>query len=79
MTRLTRKNEESFLAAEVSIEDQIACAEREVRFLRRVYARRISEGKMTQVLADKEIAGMEAIVATLQSLQPARTTQPSLL
>lgn len=38
-----------------------ACAEREVKFRRRVYARRIDQGKMKQADADREIALMEAI------------------
>ncbi len=36
-------------------------AEREVKFRRRVYARRISEGKMKPEQAEREIAVMEEI------------------
>lgn len=63
----------------VSIEDQIEAAKRELNLRRRVYPRWIFEGKMTQKKMDHEIAAMEAIVATLESLQPARTTQPAML
>jgi hypothetical protein len=42
--------------------DQLAaCAEREVKFRRRVYARRVQLNKMKQADADREIALMEAI------------------
>lgn len=53
----------------VSLVDQIACAEREVKFRVRVYARRVESRKMTQAQADRETEAMKAIVATLQELQ----------
>lgn len=40
-----------------------AAIERELKFRRRVYARWVSDGKMTQAKADHEIAVMEAILA----------------
>lgn len=39
-----------------------ACIERELRMRRRVYPRRVADGKMTQAQADREIAVMEAIL-----------------
>lgn len=51
----------------VSIDDQVACVRRELGFRRRVYARRVSEGKMTQISADKEITAMEAVLVTVEA------------
>jgi len=39
------------------------CALREARMRRRVYARKVTEGKMTPEEAEREIATMEAIAA----------------
>lgn len=44
-------------------DDKRAAAEREVKFRRRVYARRVAEGRMRQEQADREIAVMESIAA----------------
>ncbi len=38
-----------------------AAVERELTYRRRVYGRRVADGKMTQKLADEQIAVMEAI------------------
>jgi hypothetical protein len=46
-----------------SLEQKLAAVVRETSFRRRVYARRVAEGKMTQKLADEQIAVMEAIAA----------------
>lgn len=43
-------------------QDKLECAEREVRYRKRVYAARVSTGRMTQGLADRQIALMEDIV-----------------
>lgn len=53
----------------VPIHIQVAAAERELKLRRSVYPRRISSGFMTQALADREIANMEAIVETLTKIQ----------
>jgi len=37
--------------------------EREIKYRRRVYARRVDEGKMTKTLADYQIGVFEAIMA----------------
>ena len=60
----------------MSIEQQIACVEREVKMRHRVYPRWVEAGRMTQKKADEEIAAMEAVLVTLRS-QP--QTQGSLL
>jgi hypothetical protein len=44
-----------------SNEDKLAAVERELGYRRRVYARRVAEGKMTQKLADEQIAVFQAI------------------
>lgn len=55
----------SDLPTQVSIERQLECVERELKFRKRVYARRVLQGLMTQAQADEEIACMEAVRATL--------------
>jgi hypothetical protein len=46
-----------------SFEQKLAAVKREIAFRKRVYARRVGDGKMTQALADEQIAVMEAIAA----------------
>jgi len=60
--------------ATVSIEDQIACVERELKYREHVYPRRIADKKMTQQLADREMTRMQAV---LQTLQLQKITGPS--
>jgi hypothetical protein len=43
--------------------DKADCAEREVRQRRRVYARLVFNGRMSQAVADRETALMQAIAA----------------
>ncbi len=52
----------------VNISDQIKCVERELKYRRRVYPRRISLNQMTQRLADTQIEHMEAVLATLNEV-----------
>lgn len=52
----------------IPISAQIACVEREIGFRVRVYARRVSEGKMNQTKADAEIAAMRAVLETLKGI-----------
>jgi hypothetical protein len=52
--------------------DKLQCVVRELGFRRRVYARRVEQGKMTQAQADREIAVMESIAKVYQ-----RSTQAS--
>lgn len=49
----------------VSLEEQIACVERELTFRERVYRRRVGDGKMSRELARREIGRMQAVLATL--------------
>ena len=50
------------------IAEQIECVERELRFRRHVYARRVADGQMRQTQADREIALMEAVRETLLTI-----------
>lgn len=60
-----------FPQAEIPLEAQIKCVEREITFRRRVYARRVSQGRMSEIFADQQIKLMEAVVKTLQELRNA--------
>jgi len=51
------------MADEFRASELAECAEREVKLRKRVYPRRVDEGRMTQALADRQIALMEAIAA----------------
>ncbi len=53
----------------MTIAEQIACAERELRLRQRCYPKWVQERRMSQATADKEIAGMTAIIETLRELQ----------
>lgn len=53
-----------------TLDDQIACVDREIRMRRRVYPRQVSAGRMSQQTADREIALMSAVLETLLSLAP---------
>jgi hypothetical protein len=55
--------------APVPIEDQVRCAERELGYRNRVYARWVSAGKMTASKAQAEIRAMTAVVATLKTVE----------
>lgn len=46
--------------------EQIACVTRELGYRRRVYARRVEAGSMTQAQADREIRHMEAVLETVE-------------
>jgi hypothetical protein len=46
-----------------TFEQKLAAIVRETSYRRRVYARRVAEGKMTQKLADEQIAVMVEIAA----------------
>lgn len=47
------------------IDEQIACAERELGYRRRLYPRWVDAGRMSKEKADREITLMEEIHATL--------------
>lgn len=51
-----------------TIEDQIACAKRELAIRERVYVKWVSTGKMTEAQYHHEIECMEAIASSLGKL-----------
>ena len=55
----------------------VACAERELRYRRRVYPRLIDSGKLSVAMAEREISQMEAIQSHLAKLAGAEC--PKLL
>lgn len=54
----------------LTIDDQIACVEREIRMRERVYPRWVGQGKMTQAKADHETAVMREALVTLRKVKP---------
>lgn len=58
-----------FPQAEIPMEAQVKCVEREIKYRRRVYARRISLGRMSEVFADQQLKLMEAVLETLKGLR----------
>ncbi len=61
----------------IPLSDQIAEVERELGFRRRVYDRRVAEGRMTRAAADLHLRRMEAVQETLRALEAAQV--PKLL
>lgn len=53
----------------IPLRDQIACVTREIAMRRRVYPRWIESGRMRQEESDREIARMEAVLATLSACE----------
>lgn len=60
---------------EISLDDQIACVERELGFRRKTYPRHVARGKLTQTLATQELARMEAVKRTLVLVREAGPRQ----
>lgn len=60
--------------ARYSLDDQIACAERELSWRYRVYAGRVRDGKMSAAERDREIGLMRAIRNTLRAIKPHEDT-----
>lgn len=56
--------------SEISLAEQLECVDRELSMRSRVYPRWVSERKLTQALADKEMARMRAVRSTLAGLAP---------
>lgn len=53
----------------VPLAEQIAEVERELEYRRRVYPRLVAAGKIGQDKADRHVAGMTAVLQTLQALR----------
>lgn len=52
-----------------SLDEQIACVEREIRLREFVYPRRVRDKRLTQAKAEREIETMRAVKATLEGLK----------
>lgn len=61
----------------ISLADQIACVEREIKMRERVYLNWITRGTMTEANARKEIHRMRAVLETLQKLDGIEPTEPT--
>lgn len=55
--------------------DKLACIEREIKFRKYVYPRRIENGTMTQEKADREIAIMNVIAEDYRRKKDGKQTQ----
>lgn len=53
----------------VAIDDQIKCVAREIAMRKNVYPKWVANGRMKQEAADREIAGMEAVIETLKAVK----------
>lgn len=51
-----------------TLDDQIAEVKPEIAMRKRVYPRWVSDGKLTQAKMDRQIANMEAVLVTLESV-----------
>ncbi len=60
----------------ITLKDQISCIERELKYRRHVYPRLVYTGKMSQGSADRELAVMNEVLATLNYLQGTAHGQP---
>ncbi len=57
------------------LDQQIECVSREIGMRARVYGGWVRAGRMSQAKADHEIAAMQAVLTTLQSLKSKETPQ----
>ena len=61
--------EDLFPNAEIPLEAQIKGVQREITFRKRVYAKRISRGRMSPTFANQQIELMQAVLKTLEGLR----------
>ena len=55
----------------ISLEEMISCADREIRMREKTYPRFVEQHKLTQMIADMEIARMKSIKRLLVELRVA--------
>jgi hypothetical protein len=55
----------------IPLSEQIACVQREIAMRERLYPRWVTDGKKAAHWADKELAGMRAVLATLEAVKRA--------
>jgi hypothetical protein len=53
----------------ITLDDEIAAVRREIAMRERVYPRQVSAGRLRQTAADRELALMRAVLATLLTLR----------
>jgi hypothetical protein len=56
------------VSQQFTIAEQLDAIDREIRFRRHVYPRRVAESRMSQKEADRQIALMEAVKATVAKI-----------
>lgn len=61
----------------ITIEDQIACVKREIAMRKRVYKKRVDSHAMDPDQAEREIATMEAVLGSLNSVAPFNELDPA--
>lgn len=64
---------------EITAREKADCAEREVKMRRRVYPRWVADGRLTQGIADRQIAIMDAIAADYRAQAEAEEAKGRLL
>lgn len=67
------------MTSPIPLSEQIDCVRREIGMRQSLYPKWVQAGRMTQARADHQIAAMEAVLTTLESLQPAEPQQGDLL
>jgi hypothetical protein len=67
------------MSAPISLDDQRTCVRREIAMRHRVYPGQVARGTITQVWAAYQIAAMEAVLASLDTLARAEDPQGLLL
>jgi hypothetical protein len=58
-------------ATAFSLQELVACAERELKLRERIYPQRVRDGRMSRQFADDQIAKMQQIAARLRELEQA--------
>lgn len=58
----------------ITVADEIAELERELKMRHQVYPRRVASGMLSQAKADRQIAVLEATIRTLQMMMPNGST-----
>lgn len=53
----------------ITIDEQIACVQRERDMRMRLYPRWVRDGKLTQAAADEELCRLDAVLATLEAVR----------
>ena len=62
--------------AMITIEQQLACVQREIKMRERVYPKWVGSGKMQAAKANYELQAMRAVAETLKGLQPNLFNEP---